>query len=127
MKEPTWLTRAALDAIQADQCFQHGGNAGPLNEGLVESALARPQNQFAYAGADLHACAAAYVFGIAKNHGYKDANKRTAFLAGIVFLRMNGVRIVAEPRDVIALMLAVATDVVDEAGIAAWLLAHTGS
>ena len=125
MKEPTWLTRSALDAIQADQCFQHGGSTGPLNEGLVESALARPRHQYAYAEADLYACAAAYVFGIAKNHGYQDANKRTAFIAGVVFLRMNGVRIVAEPRDVIGLMLAVATDVFDEAGIAAWLRAHT--
>lgn len=125
MDEPLWLTRVALDAIQEGQCREHGGAVGPLNEPLIESALARPQQQRAYAGADLHACAAAYIFGIAKNHGYRDANKRTAFAAGLTFLRMNGVIVRGPAQAVIDLMLDVATDRVAEPRIAEWLRQYT--
>lgn len=123
--EPRWLTRVALDAIHERQCREHGGDPGILNEGMVESALARARNRFAYEEADLYACAAAYVYGIAKNHGYRDANKRTAFMAGLTFLLVNGIHIRAPAQSVLDLMLGVATDARDEAAIAAWLREHT--
>jgi death-on-curing protein len=125
VNEPLWLTRIALDAMQESQCQEHGGSRGPLNEHLIESALARPRNQYAYAGADLFACAAAYIYGIAKNHGYRDANKRTGYVAGLTFLRMNGVRAQAPAQAVVDLMLDVATDQCDESHIADWLRRHT--
>ena len=125
MNEPLWLTRMALDAVQESQCQEHGGTPGPLNENLIESALARARNKSAYAGADLYAWTAAYIYGIAKNDGYRDANKRTAYVAGITFLRMNGTRVQALAQAVIDLMLDVATDQRDESSIADWLRQHT--
>lgn len=125
MPEPRWLTRLALDAIQEAQCREHGGAPGPLNAGMIESALARARHQHVYAEADLYRCAAAYIFGIARNHRYRDANKRTAFVAGVTFLRMNGVRVQAPPLSVIDLMLDVALGRSEEPAIVAWLRAHT--
>lgn len=110
-----------MDLIHEDQRQQFGGNAGVLNQGSVESAIACAQNRFADTGADLFECAACYIFGLAKNHGYHDANKRTAFATGLTFLRVNRIRIQAAPADAVGLMLEVATDVADEAAIAQWL------
>lgn len=124
MREPIWLTRAAVDAIHEDQRRLSGGNAGVLNEGGIESALARPRNRFAYEEADVFACGAAYIFGLAKNHSYQDANKRTAFACGLTFLEMNGTHINAEPMDAVRMMLDVATDAMDEEAIAEWLRAR---
>ena len=92
-----------------------------INEGSIESALARARHRFEHTGAGLLECAACYIFGIAKNHGYVDANKRTAYMVGLTFLRVNGLRVDASPEDVIRLMLEVATDVMDESAIAEWL------
>ena len=122
--KPRWLSRSVVDAIHEDQRQQHGGNAGVLSESGIESALARARNRFEYTGADLYECAACYIFGLAKNHGYQDANKRTAFVTGLTFLRANKIRITAAPEDVIQLMLDVATDASDEAAIAIWLRAR---
>lgn len=124
-KEPIWLTRLAVDAIHDDQLRSHGGASGILNEGSVESALARARQKFAYGTPDVYACAAAYLYGFAKNHGYQDANKRTAYMAARTFLRMNGISVRATPHAIIDLMLDVATDRCDEVGIADWLRAHT--
>ena len=118
---PRWLTRGVVDAIQEDQRQQHGGYPGVLNEGSVESALARPRNRFEYKKADLWECAACYIVGLAKNHGYRDANKRTAYMSGWTFLFINGYRVDATPEDVIQLMLDVATGAKKEAAIAKWL------
>jgi death-on-curing protein len=118
---PRWLSRQLVDAIQEDQRQQHGGNAGVVNDGSIESALARAQHRFEFTGAGLLECAACYIFGIAKNHGYVDANKRTAYMVGLTFLRVNGLRVDASPEDVLRLMLEVATDVKDESAITEWL------
>jgi death-on-curing protein len=122
--EPIWLSRAAVDLIHEDLRRQFGGNVGVLNEGGIESALARAPNRFAYTGADVFECAACYIFGLAKNHGYQDANKRTAYMCGWTFLRVNGWFVRATPEDVVRLMLDVATDVADEPTIAEWLRAR---
>ena len=118
---PLWLSRAVVDAIHEDQLQRYGGNTGVLNEGTVESAIVRARNRFEYTGADLFECAACYIFGLAKNHGYQDANKRTAFVTGLTFLRVNGFRVDAKAEDVIQLMIDVATDVSNESAIADWL------
>jgi len=88
------------------------------------AALGRAPNRIAYTGADLFECAACYVFGLARNHGYQDANKRTAYMSGWTFLRLSGWSARAAPNDVVRLMLDVATDIADEAAIAAWLRAR---
>ena len=119
--EPTWLTRHAVDEIHEDQRRLHGGNFGLLNSNGIESAIARARNCFDCTGADLFECGACYIFGLAKNRGYQDANKRTAFASGLTFLRINGLHVRAIPEDVIQLMLDVATDASDEAVIAEWL------
>ena len=121
---PLWLSRQVVDAIQEDQRQQHGGNAGVLNDGSIESALARARHRAEYTGGGLLECAAYYIFGLAKNHGYVDANKRTAYMVGLTFLRVNGLRIDASPEDVLQLMLDVATDMRDEPVITEWLRAR---
>lgn len=122
--EPRWLTRELVDAIHDAQIAKHGGLLGVNNENLLESALARPQNLFAYVGGDLAALAASYAFGIAKNHGYRDGNKRTAFLACYTFLGLNGLELVVPEPDAVAAMLSLATDQIDEEGFARWLRDH---
>ncbi len=119
--EPVWLNRAVVDLIHDDLRQQYGGNAGMRNPGGIDSVIARAQNRFEYTGAELFECAACYIFGLAKNHGYQDANKRTAFATGLTFLRVNNIRIEAAPADAVRLMLDVATDIADEAVIAEWL------
>ena len=121
---PQWLSRQVVDAIHEDQRQQHGGNTGVLDDGSIESALARARHRFEYTGAGLLECAACYIFDLAKTHGYVDASKRTAFLAGLSFLRVNGIRIDAFPEDVLRLMLDVATDTLDESAITEWLRAR---
>jgi death-on-curing protein len=126
--EPRWLTRSVIDAAHADQLRQHGGFPGVNDEGLIESALARPRNRWAYASKDkpdLAELAAAYGFGFAKNHGFRDGNKRIAFLAMYIFLGLNGRRIVAEEPAVVNLMKAVAASDCSEPELADWLRAHT--
>lgn len=116
-----------IDAIHADQLRQHGGFPGMNDEGLVESALARPRNRWAYADADkpdLAGLAAAYGFGLAKNHGFRDGNKRIAFMAMYVFLGLNDQRIVAEEPAVVELMKDVAAGACSESELANWLRAH---
>jgi death-on-curing protein len=89
---------SAVDNIQTTIC----GNAGVLNDGSIESALARARHRFESTGAGLLECAACYVFGIATNHGYADASKRTAYMVGLTFLRVNGLGIDASPEDVMS-------------------------
>ena len=122
--ERVWLNRAVVDLIHEDQRQQYGGNAGVLNPEGIDLAIARAQNRFEYTGAELLECAACYIFGLAKNRGYQDANKRTAFATGLTFLRVNNIRIEAAPADAVRLMLDVATDIADEAVIAEWLRAR---
>lgn len=126
-EEPRWLSREIVDSIHADQIREHGGFPGVNDDGLIESALARPRNRWAYGGeaVDLAALAAAYGFGLAKNHGYRDGNKRTAFMAMYVFLGLNGLRIVAEEPAVVELMEDVASDACTEDELASWLRTHT--
>ncbi len=101
MDEPHWLSRLVVDAMKLDQIREHGGQPGLRDENLLESALARPLNKFAYEGThDLAELAAAYGYGLARNHAYVDGNKRIAFMAMYVFLAMNGFEIEASEPEV---------------------------
>jgi len=122
--EPTWLTREIVDTLHDRRIAQHGGLPGVSNDHLIESALARPQNLYAYVGGDLPRLAAAYAYGLAKNHGYRDGNKRTAFISCYTFLGLNGLRLEAEEAEVVATMLELATDAISEEGFAEWLRGH---
>ena len=109
-------------AIHDDLLQQHGGLAGVRDAGLVDSALARPQHRWVYGEArDVFACAAAYGLGLAKNHGFSDGNKRTAFQSMFTFLGLNGVDLVAPEPAAVTTMLAVADSSMTEAALADWL------
>jgi len=114
-----------LDVLHDAQLREHGGSPGTRDEGLLESALARPQHKFAYAKRpDLATLAAAYAFGLARNHGYVDGNKRTAFMAAYVFLGLNGHDLEAEEPDVVTTMERVADGRLPEKGLADWIRAR---
>ena len=119
--EPIWLSWRIVDSIHLEQILHHGGSRGVRDKGLVESALARPVNKWQYEGADVFALAAAYGFGIAKNHGFEDGNKRTAFLSLYTFLGLSGYDLDAPEQEVVSVMTAVADGTLDEDRLAEWV------
>ncbi|MEO8449473.1 MAG: type II toxin-antitoxin system death-on-curing family toxin [Gemmatimonadota bacterium] len=119
---PVWLTRDLLDTIHTDLIERYGGLHGIADAGLVDSAMARPANLLAYRpGSDLPVLAASLGYGLAKNHGYRDGNKRTAFVAMAVFLQLNGLWLEAPEPEGVAAMIYVATDAWDESKLSDWL------
>lgn len=129
MTAPEWLHFDVILAIHEAQLAEHGGAAGVRDWGALESALARPKNLFAYAPEDatLHRLAAAYAFGIARNHAFLDGNKRTAWVICALFLELNGIQVIAEQEDVRVMMLALADGSIDEQQLAEWLRAPTAT
>ncbi len=120
-REPRWLTRRVLDVIHDAQIREHGGTPGVRDEGLLESALGRPQQKWAYAEKpDLAALAAAYVFGLVKNHGYVDGNKRVAFMAAYIFLGTNGYDVEFDEADVASTIERKAAGSVSEVTLGKW-------
>jgi len=119
-----WIDKRALLLLHADSLAEHGGAAGLRDEGLLDSALARPLNLAAYGQPDLAALAASYGVGLAKNHAFVDGNKRAAFLSVGLFLALNGMRLRAAQPDAVLTMLAVASGTLDEAGFADWIRRH---
>jgi death-on-curing protein len=119
-----WVNRHALLLLHDESLSEHGGGSGLRDEGLFESALARPVNLAGYGTPDLAALAASYGVALAKNHPFVDGNKRVAFLAVGLFLSNNGHRLVCTQVEATLTMLAVAAGTLDEAGFAAWLHAH---
>lgn len=120
-----WIARPVILAIHDMQLAEHGGGAGIRDVNLLESALARPVNLAAYGEPDAPALAAAYGYGISRNHAFIDGNKRTGFVAAELFLRLNGFELMAEDGDCVLTMLAVAAGDVSEEEFASWLRAHT--
>jgi death-on-curing protein len=121
MKAPRWLPKPVILAIHDRQLAEHGGLRGVRDEGLLDSALARPQNLFAYGETDAAALAASYAYGIARNHPFIDGNKRTAFVACELFLAANGHELTASDEECLAFMMALAASELDDAEFAAWL------
>jgi death-on-curing protein len=119
-----WLNAAVLRAVHDEQLLEHGGAAGVRDDGLFESALARPKHLAHYGAPDVADLAAAYGYGLARNHPFIDGNKRTAFVAVELFLDLNGVSLQAEDADCVLTMLSVAAGSLSEAAFADWLRAH---
>jgi death-on-curing protein len=128
MKEPRWLPRLVVDVIHSEMLREHGGARGVRQGGedLIESALARPQNRLAYSpDSDLPALAAAYLTGLAKNHGYVDGNKRVAFACAATFLRLNGLRLTASEPEAYDAVIGVVEGRYSEEQIATWIRSHS--
>ena len=119
-----WIDRAVLIAIHDMQLAEHGGGTGLRDGNLLESALAKPENLAAYGDPDAAALAAAYGYGISRNHAFIDGNKRTALVAAELFLQLNGWRLVVDDADCVLTMLAVATGDMTEDAFADWLRLH---
>ena len=128
MLAPRWLSRLVVDTIHAELLHEHGGAPG-IREGgddLIESALSRPRNRLGYqAGSDLADLAAAYLFGLTRNHGYVDGNKRVAFAAATTFLLVNGRRLTASESAAYEVVIAVADGRMAEGALAAWIRENT--
>ena len=121
MTDPRWLSVADVVAMHSEQLALFGGPAGIRDQGLLESAVARPVNQWHYEKHGLAELAAAYAFGIARNHPFIDGNKRAAFAAMMVFLRLNAVAFKPPPATSTAIMLELAAGNVGEEGLARWI------
>jgi death-on-curing protein len=119
--EPAWITYDQVIAIHSRQLRRHGGAAGLGDEGMLRSALERPINKRAYEGASLDVLAAAYGFGLAKNHAFVDGNKRIAFMTMVAFLRKNGVRFAPDPAHATAMIMSLAAGDVSEESLARWI------
>lgn len=120
-----WIDKQALLLLHDESLAEHGGLPGLRDEGLLDSALARPLNLAAYGDPDFADLAAAYGVGLAKNHPFVDGNKRAAFLAVGLFLLLNGHRLAASQVDATVAMLAIAAGDLDEPAFAAWLRRHS--
>ncbi len=124
MNEPEWLDIELVLDFHAEQLALFGGADGIRDRGLLESALARPINKFAYGETEIAALAAAYGFGIARNHPFVDGNKRTALASMIVFLGLNGIDLDATQEEATAIVLGLAAGEIPEEVLANWIADH---
>ena len=126
MKKVVWVLDEVVLAIHDEQLAEHGGLSGIRDHGAVESALARPRNLVAYEACDdLARLAAAYVYGITRNHGFADGNKRTALVIADLFLMLNGYELVSSPADNVLTILGVADGTLSEEELTLWLRENT--
>ena len=125
MKEPRWIDSAVIRAVHEELIAEHGGSSGIRDEGLLESALGRPRNRFAHGTPTPFERAAAYAFGIARNHPFVDGNKRTALMAAYVFLGLNGIELDAPEAEAVITFLALAAGEIDEDALARWFERHS--
>ncbi|MGP9813874.1 type II toxin-antitoxin system death-on-curing family toxin [Rhodopseudomonas sp. NSM] len=119
--EPLWITYEQAIAMHARQLRRFGGAPGLRDEGMLRSALERPINKWRYESSDLAELAAAYAFGLAKNHAFVDGNKRIAFMALMVFLTKNGVAFDPAPAHATSIILSLAAGEVSEASLTRWV------
>ena len=119
-REPRWVSEKVALAVHDRQLAEHGGPSGLRDAGALASALARPVNRWGYGEDDLCALAAAYAFGIARSHPFADGNKRTAWVAARLFLRLNGVALAFTEREAIARVFALAAGELTEEELADW-------
>ena len=121
MNEPFWLSSQMIVAIHDEQLTIHGGASGLRDEGMLESALDRPRNKWTYEQAEMGELAAAYAFGIARNHPFIDGNKRTALLALYTFLGVNGIEFDVPEAEAASIMLSLAAGEVSEESLTRWI------
>jgi death on curing protein len=128
LRNPRWIQQRALLLLHSETLAEHGGLPGVRDYGLLESALARPQHLHIYEPrSDLARLAAAYGFGLARNHPFNDGNKRAAFLAVGLFLEINGREFVADPVEAVAVILRLAEGNLSEAELGEWIRSNTRS
>lgn len=125
MKRPVWLLKETVLALHERLLADFDGSAGLRDEGLLDSALARPENLFAYGAPTVFDLAASYAFGLVKNHPFIDGNKRVGFAAAVVFLEINGRRFQASEADATIQTLALAAGAVNEVAYCTWLKASS--
>lgn len=121
MTEPVWIDLEVLLAINDEQLAEHGGQAGLRDRGLLESAMARPRNQFAYGERALPRLAASHAFGISRNHPFLDGNKRTSLVVAELFLALNGMELTASDAECVATFLSLAAGEISEDELAEWV------
>jgi death on curing protein len=121
--EPTWIDLSVVLAVHDEQLAEHGGATGLRDLRLLESALARPRNVYAYESAARAALAASYAFGIANNHPFLDGNKRTSFVVAELFLAVNGMDLAVDDDDVVMTWLKLASGQISESELASWITA----
>ena len=121
MSEPAWIDLEVVLAIHDEQLAEHGGQAGVRDRGLLESALARPRNQYEYGESSLARLAAAYAFGISRNHPFLDGNKRTSMVVAELFLELNGLELSASDAACVATFLSLAAGELTEDDLAHWV------
>ncbi|HKH34171.1 MAG TPA: type II toxin-antitoxin system death-on-curing family toxin [Beijerinckiaceae bacterium] len=120
-REPVWLNAELVKAFHARQLRLFGGPPGIRDEGALESALGRPVNRWAYESADFPELAAAYAFGIARNHPSVDGNKRAALLALVTFLGLNDINFLVDEAEAVVMIRGLAAGEIDEAGLTRWI------
>jgi death-on-curing protein len=125
MRETTWIDLEVVLAIHDEQIAEHGGQAGVRDRVLLESAMARPQNQFAYGEHSLPRLAASYAFGISRNHPFPDGNKRTSLVVAELFLDLNGLELAATDAECVTTFLQLAAGDLTEEELAEWIAAHS--
>lgn len=126
MNEPVWVLDAVAIAIHSEVLSAHGGPAGIRDKALLESALARARQKHEYApGSSVFELAAAYAYGIARNHPFVDGNKRTVFTVGALFLELNGYRLTASEAEAAVVFKNLASGDLDEPALAAWYEANS--
>jgi death-on-curing protein len=126
-REPLWIETRDVVAIHDRQLALHGGGVGVREQGLLESALARPRQHYTYANSpDVVEMAALYTAGIVRNHPFIDGNKRTGFVVGVLFLEHNGFDFKASEEDATQAVFGLAAGSLDESGYVAWLRENSG-
>ena len=121
MSEPVWLFPELVIAFHDEQLREFGGPPGIRDRGMLESALDRPRNKWAYGETDLAALAASYAFGIARNHPFVDGNKRAALLSVVTFLGLNAIDFLADNAEAVLIIQDLAAGEIDEDGLARWI------
>ena len=127
ISDPEWLKKFIVLAFHGEQLTEHGGKAALRDEGLLDSALERPRNRFAYSEPDLFDLAAAYAYGIAMNRPFIDGNKRTSFIVAHTFLILNGFELLAPDKEILLIWLALADGSLSESVLAEWLRKNSAS
>jgi death-on-curing protein len=125
MSEPAWIELAVVLAIHDEQLAEHGGQPGVRDPGLLESALGRPRNQFAYGDTSITRLAASYAFGISRNHPFLDGNKRTSLVVAELFLELNGYTLAASDAQCVTTFLQLAAGELTEDELAGWIAANS--
>lgn len=127
MTEPVWVDLDVVLAIHDEQLAEHGGQPGVRDHGLLESALGRPRNQFAYGAQSITRLAASYDFGISRNHPFLDGNKRTSLVVAELFLELNGHELLASDVQCVSTFLQLAAGELSEDQLAEWIAANSAA